>query len=1082
MEYLLRLDYQTLYTLDGLHALQKAFLHYLEEHAPDLCQQYQNSLDSQELKQETSPLALAPYIEDFIGEFFKITSEVKSLQNQETRLSPLFRVKRQFIQRVALRTYSNFQAVDRLDLDIFPHTIDIVEAELAFSELIEAWLENEEHYATKLDTAAKYASWATFSVEGQKKHKHGVLFHIPQKLDFNNLVSSAETPSLFDEGFNLRDKGLNTPQAQDQTNYCILCHPQKKDTCSKGYGRKNEGERFAQNPLKNTLIGCPLEQKISEAHVLKRDGLNIAALAMIMVDNPMLALTGHRICNECTKACIYQKQEPVDIPGIETQILRSVLALPYGVEIYSLLSRWSPLNLNRPLPKNPTGKRVLVVGAGPAGINLSHHLLQDGHTVVMAEGSKVAPWPISESLIKNDSTIYEELEDRTIQGFGGVSEYGITVRWDKNFLTLARLLLERRDNFLLQGNTRFGGTLTEAQAFDDLGFDHIALCMGAGSPTILDIRNNLAIGVRQASDFLMSLQLTGAYQKKNIANLNIHLPIVVIGGGLTAIDTATEALHYYPRYVEKVITRLQALSPEARKSYEHSLTPAEIKALRELHQHHALFEEARTHGKDILSIIQQLGGVKVLYRRSIQESPAYRLNHEELQLALEEGIEFIEYTTPLRIRTDVFGHAKGMYVLDKEGNEHYHPARTILIAAGTKPNTNILYDDPDFAPLQGHFFQAIDESGNSVSPEPLAKPETPHILLKKREDAKSISFFGDMHPSFAGSVVKAMASAKRGYPVISNLLKDIPEQTEFSRTSEFLKNVHQVLSSTVKDIIRHTPTIIEIIIHAPMAAKNFQPGMFYKLQNFTPPLMEPLALTGAWVDKDRGLISLIVLEMGGSSRLCSSLKPGDPVALMGPTGMPTEIPFKKNILLIGGGLGNAVLFSIGQALRKNGCHVTYFAGYRSPSDLFKREEIEAAADKVIWASDTGTIHPSRSQDQNFTGNILQALIYFGNLLGDIDHIITIGSDRMMAAIAHARHHALKPFLKANHTAVGSINAPMQCMMKGVCAQCVQRHIDPQTGDVSYIYSCAQQDQNLDKVDFGILNARLTQNGLQEKMG
>jgi NADPH-dependent glutamate synthase beta subunit-like oxidoreductase len=72
---------------------------------------------------------------------------------------------------------------------------------------------------------------------------------------------------------------------------------------------------------------------------------------MITVDNPMAAATGHRICNDCMKACIYQKQEPVDIPQAETRTLKDVLELPWGFEIYSLLTRWNPLNLRRPLPK-----------------------------------------------------------------------------------------------------------------------------------------------------------------------------------------------------------------------------------------------------------------------------------------------------------------------------------------------------------------------------------------------------------------------------------------------------------------------------------------------------------------------------------------------------------------------------------------------------------------------------------------------------------------------------------------------------------------------------------------------------------
>ena len=66
---------------------------------------------------------------------------------------------------------------------------------------------------------------------------------------------------------------------------------------------------------------------------------------MICVDNPLVAATGHRICNDCMKSCIYQKQDPVDIPQVETRMLKDVLALPWGFEIYSLLTRWNPLNL-----------------------------------------------------------------------------------------------------------------------------------------------------------------------------------------------------------------------------------------------------------------------------------------------------------------------------------------------------------------------------------------------------------------------------------------------------------------------------------------------------------------------------------------------------------------------------------------------------------------------------------------------------------------------------------------------------------------------------------------------------------------
>jgi len=89
--------------------------------------------------------------------------------------------------------------------------------------------------------------------------------------------------------------------------------------------------------------------------------------------------------------------------------------------------------------------------------------------------------------------------------------------------------------------------------------------------------------------------------------------------------------------------------------------------------------------------------------------------------------------------------------------------------------------------------------------------------------------------------------------------------------------------------------------------------------------------------------------------------------------------------------------------------------------------------------------------------------------------------RIVQAVGAARHGVLLPYLRAGHTAIGSINSPMQCMMKEVCAQCLQPQIDPITGARSVVFSCFNQDQALDRVDFPALHERLMQNGAQEKL-
>jgi len=87
----------------------------------------------------------------------------------------------------------------------------------------------------------------------------------------------------------------------------------------------------------------------------------------------------------------------------------------------------------------------------------------------------------------------------------------------------------------------------------------------------------------------------------------------------------------------------------------------------------------------------------------------------------------------------------------------------------------------------------------------------------------------------------------------------------------------------------------------------------------------------------------------------------------------------------------------------------------------------------------------------------------------------------MNAINEARKHQLKNCLSKNHKAIASINSPMQCMMKEICAQCLQKHVDPVTGVESYVYSCKNQDQDMNTVDFPHLRTRLSQNSLLEKI-
>src|SRR4029078_7304901 len=474
--------------------------------------------------------------------------------------------------------------------------------------------------------------------------------------------------------------------------------------------------------------------------------------------------------------------------------------------------------------------------------------------------------------IRDVAELREPLESRVMAGFGGVAEYGITVRWDKNFLKMIRLLLERRRQFAMFGGVRFGGTLTIEEAFAD-GFHHIALCAGAGRPTVLDIPNGFARGVRAASDFLMALQLTGAAKRESIANLQIRLPVVVIGGGLTAIDTATESLAYYAVQVEKFLALYEAVGEERAWNAEERAIAQEFLA-------HARALRAAPPEKHI-ELLKSWGGATIAYRRRLIDSPSYTLNHEEVEKALEEGITFAEGLTPTRIEVDRNAHARAVK-FTTEGQEGELPARSVLISAGTQPNTVLAREEGVTLELDGKYFLACDEQGHPVRPEKhTSKPALPQVLLHKSPDGRFMSFFGDLHPSYFGNVVKAMGSAKQGYPIVSRVLAGAHAAEDDG--AHFLARLNRDLRAVVHEVCRLTPRIVEVVLRAPIAARRFHPGQFYRMQNFeafalrvpgTTLAMEALALTGAWVDRDQGLISVIALEMGGSADLLAYLQPG----------------------------------------------------------------------------------------------------------------------------------------------------------------------------------------------------------------
>lgn len=618
-------------------------------------------------------LLVAICIEKFIKDLFKI-----DINNESHKKDlEILEFKRDFVRKEAIYKYKDIN--EKIEFDY--------KDDISFVEHIKSIDINSNDY----DKALKFAAFAS------QNNFSSILFSHPkptsnQEFEQNGDIFFSSKQKNRD-GFKLSEIPSRL-EALDQSFYCIKCHKRDKDSCSKG--------------LNENLKGCPLNQKISQMHTLFEDGYIIAALAVITLDNPMVAATGHRICNDCISACIFQKQTAVNTPLVETAILRLVLDLPFGFEIYSLLTMWNPLNIETPFPKDKTGKKILVVGAGPAGFTLAHYLLNEGHDVTCIDGLKIEPLPNISGYIKNWKDFTSDLDQRVVDGFGGVLEYGITIRYDKNFLLLIRMILERRERFSLFGGILFEDTITKEQAFE-MGFNHIGICTGAGGPKLLNIENGLSKGIMYASDFLMTLQLGGAFKKDSLTNLQIELPLVVIGGGLTAIDCATEALAYYEVQVKKISELYKN-----QKIHEN-----DEKRLMIFLKHSELLKNAKNY-KEKLEFLNSFGGVTILYRNSLYESPSYRLNKQELLFAFEEGVRFKQNTTPMRFLVDNENHVSGI-----ETKDGVIKAKTVIIAIGTMPS---------------RFSNYFNDN--------------------------RISIYGDIDPKFKGSVVKAMQSAKEGYKLI----------------------------------------------------------------------------------------------------------------------------------------------------------------------------------------------------------------------------------------------------------------------------------------------------------------------------
>ena len=436
------------------------------------------------------------------------------------------------------------------------------------------------------------------------------------------------------------------------------------------------------------------------------------------------------------------------------------------------------------------------------------------------------------------------------------------------------------------------------------------------------------------------------------------------------------------------------------------------------------------------------------------------------------------------------------------------PARTVFIAAGTQPNTMPAREHPAHFQLDGRYFQAAATSRASR-----CKPAAGSVQAGRRDV---------LHRARARRPLRQLL--RRSAPVLlrqrgqgdgqrpSKAIRSSAgcstrmRRLERSATPTFFAalSTASCAGHGAPACMRLTPTIVEVIVHAPAAARKLRARAVLPPAELRDALraevdgtrltMEGIALTGAWVDPRAGPG---LAHRAGDGRLVGSVRPARAGRAGGADGADRHAHARsrtaQTVILAGGGLGNAVLFSIGLALARAPARtVLYFAGYRKRHRPLqdrgdrggrRRGGLVLRRGAGLRAAAARRTEPSsatscRRCDAYATGALGEQPIAFA----DADRIIAIGSDRMMAGGGRgAARRAASRTSSRTQRAIGSINSPMQCMMKEICAQCLQPHRDPATGKTSYVFSCFNQDQPLDAVVFEALETRLAQNGVQEKL-
>ena len=295
-----------------------------------------------------------------------------------------------------------------------------------------------------------------------------------------------------------------------------------------------EANRCIQCPKRPCVEGCPVNVNIPEFIKALRENKMTDAVAALKDKNALPGICG-RVCpqeSQCEEKCTLLKQKaPVAIGRLERYVAdwekEHKAEMPAGA----------------PLPP-PTGKKVAVIGSGPAGLTAAADLAKKGHKVTIFEALHVG---------------------------GGVLMYGIPE------FRLPKEIVQNEVNFVksLGAELALDAVIGKCDTIDELlagGYDAVFLGTGAGLPMFLNIPGENVNGIYSANEWLTRTNLMKAYLFPQYDTpLKVGKKVAVIGGGNVAMDAARCALRLGAEEVYIVYRRSEAELPARREEVENAM-------------------------------------------------------------------------------------------------------------------------------------------------------------------------------------------------------------------------------------------------------------------------------------------------------------------------------------------------------------------------------------------------------------------------------------------------------------------------------------------------------------------------------